>query len=601
TSMETFFQLEGWGNEWDGSYCKTYILLSENADPEELETKFPAFMDNYRYRDSDVEDSMKEKLYLQPLTSIHLNSHINAEFKANYDMKNVYLFSSVGLLIIIIACMNYMNLATTRAIKRSKEVGMRKVAGAKRGQLIKQFIGESVVLTMIALFVSMILVYMILPWFSTYLGKDLNLNPLENISLIFLPVVLLIVVGIIAGSYPALYISSFRPVAILKGNITKSSRKAGLRNILVAGQFTITILMIISTLVVKDQLNFIRKKDMGFSREQILVINTAGNSSFVRNAQTLISELQRNPNIGEVSAPVYLPNNMLVQNDQILPAKEEGKFVTVIGNWVDYSFTDLFELEIVEGRNFSREFSSDAQGAVLINETAAEACKWDSPLGKVFNTKNWGRNDVTIVGIVKDFHLRSLHEPIRPAMILLSPNSFASLAMKINTENIPETINYVKNTLDRYSPGYPFEYHFFDEIFEESYKAEKKTEAIFNVFAYLSIIIACIGLIGLSSFTAEQKTREIGIRKTFGATVPGIVSLLSKEFTKWVLISNIIAWPLANFFMSRWLEQFAYRIDMSIITYFTAGGAALLIAFITVSFQSVKAAMTNPTVSLRHQ
>ncbi|MFC1493616.1 ABC transporter permease, partial [candidate division KSB1 bacterium] len=357
----------------------------------------------------------------------------------------------------------------------------------------------------------------------------------------------------------------------------------------------------ISTLVVKDQLTFIRNKDMGFSREQILVINTADNINFKRNSETLISELQRNPNIGDVSAPTYLPNNMLVQNDQLLPAKEDGKFVTVIGNWVDYSFADLFELEIVEGRNFSREFPSDAQGAVLLNETAAEACKWESPVGKVFNVKNWGRRDLTIVGIVKDFHLRSLHEPIRPAIIVLDPNSFASLAMKISTENIPETISYIKNTLDRYSPGYPFEYHFFDEIFEESYKAEKKTEGIFNVFAYLSIIIACIGLIGLSSFTAEQKTREIGIRKTFGATVPGIVILLSREFTKWVLISNVIAWPLAYIFMNRWLEQFAYRTETSILIYFIAGGITLAIAIITVSFQSIKAALANPVDSLRHE
>jgi putative ABC transport system permease protein len=605
TPFSTFVSINGdWINHWNagGSHC--YILLREKADPIELENKFPQLLEKHRAGDSAIEGNYKDRLFLQPLTSIHLHSNIRGEFSDNYNIKYIYIFSSLGLIILILAFVNYMNLSVTQSLHRSKEVGMRKVVGARKGQLLNQFLGESIIITFVALIISIVFAAGVLPLMNNILGRQLNFSLTENPQFpqyILGAVILIITIGILAGSYPAFLISSTRPVSILKGKYFGKIKGNMLRNLLIAFQFSITIFALIGTMTVRNQLNYINSRDIGYNKEQILVLDVKGHKEILSNIQALKTEILRNPNILAVSCSSNLPNDIFPRGNSEFPQKDSVKPFEFCVNSVDYDFVDVYGIEIVEGRNFSRDFSSDMQGAVLINEKAAKNCAWDSPVGREF--RFWGNRSGRIVGIMKDFHMQSLHYPIMPVFFVLVPQYYHTeyISIKINTGNIPDTIGYIKTTFKDIVPNFPLDYYFFDEAFNRDYKNDREMGRIFSGVAILTIFIACLGLFGLVAFSVQQRTKEIGIRRVLGANISNLSVLLTKEFVQWVIIANIFAWPIGYYFMNKWLQSFAYRIDLNVWIFILSGLEALVIALLTISYQIIKAATANPVDSLRYE
>ena len=586
---------------WEkGNNPHTYILLAKSADPKDLEKKFHSLLEKYKYQNTEVTGDPKEKYFLQPLTSIHLDTHVSSDITSNYDIKYIYLYSSIAFLILIVGCINYINLATASSMKRGKEVGIRKVVGAKRGQLVKQFLSESFILIFIALIMSSILVRLFLPYFNSITGKSLSFNPINNLQLLLGFTFIILFVGFSSGCYPAFYISSIRPISNLSNKFIKSEKGFGLRNFLVVAQFSITSILIISTLVINKQLNFIQNKDMGYNREQIIVSNIQNNVELRNNIDAAKRELTKNPDILSVCCSSGLPND-IGWKPRCLPAKKQGEFVPTYAGIVDYDFLDVYGIEIVEGRNFSRNFPSDSERAVLINEMAAKACRWDSPIGKEFEILDWDGRSVKIIGIIKNFHSRSLHQPKSSLLLGLSSSWKVHLSIKISTANIQETIDYIEITLKEFAPNYPYEFRFFDEIFGRAYQTEQEMGKIISAFAFLSIFIGCLGLFGLASFATEQRTKEIGIRKVLGASVESIMSLLLKNMAKWVLTANVITWPLSYFIMHKWLQNYAYRIPVYWWLFILTGALTCGIAVITISYKVIRAATTNPVDSLRYE
>ena len=585
---------------WATSNYYSYILLREGILAEEFERK----LNDNIYRGIEIEERRKKTFYLQPLSSIHLQTDVIHEIRDQIDDKKdskyLLLFSTSALLMLILACINYMNLATARSVQRSKEVGMRKVVGASRGQLARQFLGESLFFSFLALVAAVIIVFFTLPVFNNFIQRPLRFDLAENHALILVLVSVVVFVGLVSGSYPALLISSFKPGPILKGNVEKSSKAVAMRNLLVVVQFAVTIVFIIGSFIVRDQLLFIRTTDMGYDREQIITLAVKNDRNVRQNIETIKTELKRNPKITAVSASSYLPNyNESGINIKVLPGKNPGEYVPIYGSIADYDYVDVFGLDIVEGRNFSREFASDTKGAILINESAADACKWESPVGKEVSA--WGIDNLKIVGIIEDFHFRSLHEPIGPLFVILSPTYAGYISIKMDMSDFDETMAYVEKTMKNFAPGLPFEYRFFNETVERMYTAEQKIAQMYGCISVITIIIACLGIFGLSTSIAERRTKEIGVRKVLGASVLRITALLGMQFVKLVLIANLIAWPIAFIIMNHWLQNFVYRTDIKVWVFLLSAFVALAVALMTVSFQSVKAALANPMDSLRYE
>ncbi len=587
-------KLDSWGN----SSFYTYFLLQESADAVQLEGKFP---DMYtKYRGDQGWD--RAGYYLQPLTKIHLFSNINFDNSPGNDVRYIYLFSSIAFLLLVIACINYMNLATARAAKRAKEVGMRKVVGARRTQLIRQFLGESTLLTLVALALTLGLVALALPAFSGFIQRDLSFDPLHNPILLLGVLGTFILVGLLAGAYPAAYISRFKPISALRSTSTRGKGGALFRNLLVVFQFTVSVLLILSTVVVRKQLHYIQNKEMGYSRDHIVVIRPR-DENLPKQIEALKAELKNHPDILSVATSSSLPNHVSSQTDAWWPGKPEDLRVPIYVCDADYDFLDVFDLKLAEGRNFSPEFTSDAKGAFLINESARKAIGVDAPLGMQFSRRRGTDKPAgQVVGILKDFHMHSLHQEIKPMYVFLNlERDYRNISIKIRGDRIPATLAHIEKTMRTFSPKYPFEYSFFDEVFGRAYQAEQRIGRIFSTFSLLTVFIACLGLFGLSSFTAESRTREIGIRKVLGASSPSIVQLLSSDYVKKVLIANVVAWPLGYYAMYTWLQNFVYRIDLGVFPFLWAGLIALLIALLTVSFQTLRAASANPIDSLRYE
>ncbi|MFC2157942.1 ABC transporter permease [Acidobacteriota bacterium] len=583
---------------WMSNYCYTYFLLHEGADPQALAEKLHPVIEAPLFKAYGAPEPYPKLYFPQPITEIHLHSHRMQEIQLNNDIRYIILFASIAFLILFIACINYMNLATARSLRRAREVGMRKVVGAQKGQLISQFLGESVVMAALAMALAIFMVNMALPSFNSLVERHLGFNPIQNPQLFLGLALITLFVGVLAGSYPAMRMSGFKPISVLSGVFSRSTRGSSLRNVLVLIQFSITIILIVCTLAVRDQLKYIKNMDVGYTKEQIITLPVRG-TSLRRNIQSIKTELLQSPNITAVSASARLPNDIDTFTGRDWIGRETQEPITIFYNTADYDYIDLFGIQIVEGRNFSRDFPSDAKGAFLVNETAVKVAEWDTVLGREMTHYN-GRTG-QIVGVMKDFHLRSLHSPIEPLYVMLNTRSFSNIAVKVNTSNIPGTIDYMEGVIKRFSPNYPFSYSFFDEVFERAYFTEQRLGRIFSAFAVLAIFIACLGLFGLTAFAAEQRTKEIGIRKVLGATDSKIFLLLSKEFIRWVLLANIFAWPIAYYAMNKWLQNFTYRIEIGILAFLISGGIALLIAYLTVSYQSVKSALTNPVDSLRYQ
>ena len=589
---------------WGNNSLYTYVLLKDGADVRALDGKLVAFMDKQRPERIKIPANKRARYIFQPLAQIHLHSQANSEISPNGDARFVLLFGSIAALVLIIACVNYMNLATARSLKRAREVGLRKVVGAAKGQIVRQFLGDSMVLTFIALILAVGIVLAVLPAFRAFVEREIAFNPFRDAALMPGLILLAAAVGGIAGSYPAFFVSAFRPVSILKGTGASRLKGRGLRNALIVFQFAASIALIICTAGVRNQLRFIRNTDMGYERDQIVVLSAR--ASLRTNIEAFKTDLKRNPAVQQVAASSDLPNYIGSSSTRKWQGPANSAEFEMYFLEADNDFIGLFGLKLVQGRNLSQDIPAAARGGYLINESAQRALNWDEPVGRWF--PDWGEGEsVKIVGVLKDFHMHSVHLPIMPLLITLNTKTpqgsypYSRVSIKIRGENIPATLAFIKRTWERFSPEYPFEYSFFDEIFDRAYRTEQRLGTIFSAFAALTVLIACLGLLGLASFAAERKTKEIGIRKILGATSSGVIVLLSRDFLKWVVLANLIAWPIGYFAMHSWLQNFAYRTSLTVSMFLGAGLAAFMIAAAVISLQTHRAASANPADSLRHE
>ncbi|MBN2289792.1 MAG: FtsX-like permease family protein, partial [Candidatus Glassbacteria bacterium] len=574
----------------------TYLLLEPGTDPKALEGKLPEFLEKFL----PGENGMYE-YSLQSLRDIHLHSAgINTQGCETIDVIYVYIFPLIAFFILLIACINYMNLATARSAGRAREVGLRKTIGANRFQLVRQFLAESAFQAMLALVIAVSLVELALPAFNAIFGTSLALIYPGNWFFLACFVALTLWVGLLAGGYPAFFLSSFQPLAILKGLIHRGSTGLALRRILVVIQFGISIVLIISTLMISRQLNYLLNKDMGFNKEQVLCVPMPGGVG--RDFEALRQELLRNPVVTGITASSEQLGVGPWQQAVDFEGKDPGVKWMFNIKVVDPDYLTFYGLDLVDGRGFSREFSADsALNAYVINESLARKIGWDSPVGKRF--KVWSAtHQGTVVGVVKDFNFVTLKKSLEPlALTLLPKTRLSAVSIRIRPENTAATLKYIEDTLNRFRPDLPFEYSFLDEEFGRLYKTETLLGWLSGVFSLFAVFIACLGLLGLISFAAERRTKEIGIRKVLGASVAQIVFLLSKEFLLLLGIAALIAWPVAWYAMDRWLSNFAYRINLDWFTFVLAGLLALVIAAVTVSFQALRAATANPVDALRYE
>ena len=599
-AFEALASLEGIETERDnfGSWKPlwTYVLLPEHVAPEQLESKFPAFVEQHL----DPEPGALT-LRLESLTDIHLNSTYEGGFTPGTDIALLYIFAAVGFFLLLIACINFINLATARSLKRAREVGMRKVLGAYRHQLIGQYLGEALMLSTLALLLALVLVELILPVFNTLLDQNLTLDYTHDATLRAVLPALVLFVGLLAGLYPAFFLSRFQPVTTLKGQGMRRAAGAGLRKALVVFQFTISVALIAGTAIVYLQLDFVRSKNLGFDKEQVVVMPhpRTGQEDALRAA------LMQHPTVTHVTESQRVPVNTI--NADGRPVRPEGfeDNIQVDSYIIDAPFVEAFGMEIVAGRSFSEALATDV-GAFLINETAVQRFGWGSPEDAIGKQLEWpnGPTIGPVLGVVKDFHLTSMHEPITPLVLQMRPDESwwrTFIAVKIHPDDVAGTLAFLEETWRAFAPEGAYDYFFIDESFEALHRADARFAEAFGYFTLLALFIACLGLFGLAAFTAEQRTKEIGIRKALGASTSGIVLLLSKEFTKLVIVAFMLASPLAYVAMQRWLEDFAYRIDLSWSIFLMAGLTALLVAILTVSYQAIKAALTDPVKALRYE
>ncbi len=591
----------------------TYIVLQENYDYKKLEAKFPAMIEKYigpeiiKFTGKTLEEFFKAGnrtgFYLQPLADIHLYSDLQDDIGVNGDIKYVLIFSAIAVFILIIACINFMNLSTARSSGRAKEVGVKKVLGSGKGELVKQFLTESMVMSLLAMIFALIIIPLVLPFFNNLSGKELHISSLLSLEFLAGIITLTVLIGILAGSYPALFISSFNPASILKGELRSGTGNGTLRSSLVVFQFAASIIMITATIVVAGQLNYIQNKKLGFNKEQVLVVH----DTFILGdrAQSFKNEVAALPGIlsGTVTnaLPVESPG---YNNGTFRDGRPDDEKLAALGSWsVDEDYIPTLGMEIIKGRNFSKEFGSDSL-SVVINEAVAQHFEWDDPVGKVLS--QFSSNDGSqitnyhVIGVVKNFHYESLKNSIGPVMFFMRHGN-SRTAFRFKSDNTSGIIESIKSKWEEFVPGQAFEYTFMDEDFNKTYSAEQKVGEIFSVFAFLAIFIGCLGLFGLAAYTAEQKTKEIGIRKVLGASVPGIVFLLSSEFVKLIIIAFVVAAPIAYYYMNMWLQDFHYRIDLTSWMFASAGLIALGIAMLTVSYHAIKIAITNPSKSLRYE
>ena len=582
----------------------TYLLAAQPLDLQEIHRK----IDEFIQEKFPPAISSQIKMRLQPIKEIHLYSKLEFEYSANSNISYIYIYSIIAFFILLIASFNFMNLFTARAAGRAKEVGVRKVLGAQRAQITKQFLGEALVFTIFGFLLSLILIWIVLPQFSAITGKSLQTGLFMSGLVLISFVGIVLLVGLGAGIYPALMLSAFKPVRVMKGVLSAPGRSLSLRKILVVAQFSISIALIIGTVVIKQQHSYIRNKNLGFDKEHIVVLPVRDQAA-VSDIESIKSQLRQIPQVTQVTASSGLPGNNVQQILFRLENEVETENWILNTLFVDYDFLDTLQIELSQGRNFGKEFSTDESNAFIINETAALKFGWSDPLGKEIiwpkDLEKEGANNIvkkgSVIGIVKDFHFDSLHEPIGPAVLQLKLNDPNFISVRIQPENISRTISSLKDRWIRLFPAFPFEYSFLDDDFDRYYKSEEKTSKLVTIFSILAIFIACLGLFGLTVHSVEQRTKEIGIRKVLGSSEAGIFYLLSIDFLKLVLLANIIAWPVAYLVVSSWLKSFAYRTPIGVGPFLSSAAAALVIALATVSYQSAKAAFSNPIDTMRYE
>ena len=564
----------------------TYLQLDDNVSPE-------SFLDKLDELDTKrTGKTWRNSYQLQKVTDIHLKSHIRGEISINGNLTEIYLFSAIALIILLIACINYMNLATARYIKRIKEVSIRKVVGARKNQLIRQFLGESIIISVIAIIFAVILVEIFLPYINQILERNITLYNYNNILIIGGLILFAIITGLISGCYPAFFLSSIKVQSLIKGiNKNKLSTETS-RKILVIFQFSLTIFFIIFTLSVKQQMKYIRNKDMGFSMDKI--INIPINDSIGSKHYALKDELLMNPGISEITFSNFRIGENNWYQSTTWEGMEEGEQDMMCWIPVDYDFINTFKLEITKGNNFSQ--SSKKELEYIINESAEKHIGWDDPIGKEFEIVGKGK----VIGVVKDFNYKSLYTKVEPCVLVAYPEEFNIISLKMNEYN-NEQKTRIKKVWESIIPEKPCEPYLFADNYYSLYQSEQKTDKTMSTMVILTIIISCMGLFGLTSFITNQRTKEIGIRKAIGASVSNIILMLSKEFAILVIISNIIAWPFAYFVIKKWLMNYEYNISISIFNFIIPGIIVMILALLTVYLQSIKAANTKPVDTLRHE
>ena len=585
----------------------TYVLLKTGQNAETLQTKMQPLIKQYM----GDEVAAKNTYHLQPLHRVYLYGESDFNPAANSPIQQIYILTAIGLIVVVIACVNFTNLATARAVTRKREVGVRKVVGAHRPQLMIQFLTESLLLTSVALLIALSLVEICLPLFNQFVRGDLHLNAIMVMAGAPAVLALTLLVGLLAGWYPAFFLSSFSPVTVLKSRASSSSGSTGLKKGLVVFQFGMSILLVICTVVVYQQLRYIDTKNMGFARDYIVSLPI-----FVHDRehefdpqmrlsarhQTVKQVFLEHPNILSASALRYDISGYGGRPRLIWPDGDRTKERTIRINEVDDSFFEIFDIPVLRGRAFSADVASDASQAIILNETAVRLLGWeDDPIGKQILLPAYGNRSLTVIGVVKDYHSLTLREEIAPMGFIGDWRLFASLALRVRPENTAQTLSFLETQWKRFVPEAPFRYMFLDEIIQRYSSNERLTGKMLGVFSLLAIFVACLGLFGLAAFMVQSRTKEIGVRKLLGASTPHLVMLLSREFILLVLLANLIAWPIAYYLMRDWLSGFAYQTDLNVLPFIVSAIMALIIAFGTVSMQAIRAARSNPIDALRDE
>lgn len=598
---------------WVSNNYHTYFVLQEGSSPRLFEEKLVELVKKYVgpqiqaaagiTLEQFFESGGDWGYFIQPLTDIHLRSHYEYELEPNGDIAYVYIFSIIALGILLVACINFVNLATARSVNRAREVAIRKTIGSRRAQLIRQFLAETTLTSLLAVALALLIVQVLLPYFNRLTEKALFIPYIENTFTIPALLGAVLFIGILAGIYPAFFLASFDPVVVLKSETTGRTKKSNLRNVLVVFQFTVSIVLIVGTFVVEKQLKYIQNMNLGFNKDQVVVVKKTDDLG--KQIQSFRQELVKNSRVENASNTGNLIGEAF-GNSAFKIAGETGEETHLLWTYfTDAYFVDTYRIEIAAGRYFEEGRQTDQQ-AVVINETAVKEMGMVDPVGKqivAYGPTKEQEQSFTIIGVMKDFHFESLHFQIRPLIVLLygPENRGRYISVRINSEGIRETMAFLESTWRRFADNQAFEYEFFDDHFAKVYKAEERTGQIFFAFSFLAIIIASLGLFGLAAFIAEQRTKEIGIRKVLGATETKIVFLLSRQFTKWVALSNLIAWPIAYYFMHKWIQRFAFRPGISLWSFLLASAVVLIIALFTVSYQTVRAARSDPVDLIRYE
>jgi putative ABC transport system permease protein len=580
--------------DWDGGWNYfTYVKLAENINLKTFATKFPDFLEkhiNYKYKQVGI------TLYLmiQPLGDLHLRSNLDYDIDNRGNLPMIYIFTAIAIFILIIACINFMNLATARSMKRAKEVGLRKVVGAEKKQIIRQFLGESITTSLIALIGAIILIEVFQPEFNRLVNTELHLFRPENMGFIAGIIILTFGVGLLAGSYPSFFMASYQPVKIIKGDYHVRSGKPVLRNILVVFQFFISSALILFTLLVFSQMKYISNKDLGYNKENVIYL-TLHDHQAREKVEILKTEFRNIPGVISAGSSTGMPGYGLTSNGYFPEGYEEPVMIHALD--VDYDFLDVMKIPVVAGRNFSKEYATDAD-AFLINETLAKKLGWTDPVGK----KIIRDGEHKVIGMISDFHFATLHTKIEPLLITMKPwDGFNYFAIRLSPGSLNSTLAAIEKKWNEILPNQPYSHVFLDNYVKTAYASENNTGETFLYFSLLAIFVACLGLFGLANYSSEQKRKEIGIRKVYGASNSNILTLLSSDYTRWVILANILAWPLAYWAMDKWLQLFEYRTGINVWIFFLTFCITSLISLITIFYQVLHAARTNPVETIKYE
>jgi putative ABC transport system permease protein len=602
-TVENYLGRENLMSNWGSNNYATYILLKKGYDPEELQAQMPDFLNRHmQSNDSEIKASYWTKLNLWPLTSIHLHSHLDTELESNGNITFILIYAAIAAFILLIACINFMNLSTARSLKRSREVGLRKVMGAYRINLFNQFIAESIIYSILAVLIAIVIVSLVLPYFNNFIEKDLELALLTQPRQLFVFIIIVLATGFVAGSYPAVFLSAFHPVKVIKGIVSDRKGSVTFRHILVVFQFVISIILIIGVGVINDQLEYAKSKDLGFDRDKIIVLPAS--DEIYNQYEVIKARLLEHPGINKVAMTSRVPSGRLLDSNST-KAEVNGDLkpvpFRVADIHVDHHFFNVLGANIIAGRNFDDQLASDSTGAYILNATAVREIGWESPQDAIDREFHYGNTAGRVIGVVQDFHFESLHQEIAPMIFLITSGRRISIMVKFSDQRKNEVFEYLKTQWTTLRPNYPFTYYYISENFDQQYASEDRLSRLIQYFSGLAILIAILGLFGLVSFTTEQRTKEIGIRKVMGANVKDIIILLNSGFLRLVLIAFVFSVPVAWWGMNIWLDTFAYHTSIQFSTLLTSGIVAFLIAFFTVSYRTWRSANKNPADTLRYE